>query len=164
MVVWAPSLRTHWTVSPAVIVTVAGENPKFSAPMVTVLPPTGTVVAVTGTVVAVAGTVVAVTAVVVVVAVPAVVVVARVVVVAAAVVVVLPAVVSVVVDMSASSRVVVVAAVVDVPVADTPAVVEVVPPATPPQAARTKVNPSKLMSQCFMTTHYASSEVQGSQH
>ena len=58
VVVWLPSLRSHWTVSPTLIVTVAGENTKFPVPMVTVLPAGAVVVVLAAAVVVVAAAVV----------------------------------------------------------------------------------------------------------
>ena len=55
---WLPSLMIHWTVSPRLIVTVAGENPKVSALMLTVLSPAVAVVVVLAAVVVVAALVV----------------------------------------------------------------------------------------------------------
>ena len=134
---WLPSLRTHWTVSPTLMVTVEGENEKFSAAMVTVLPATGAAVVVTAAVVVVARVVV--------VAAPVVVVVAPVVVVGASVVVVED-----VVD-SSSADVVVGAAAVEVLVVDAPEVAVVaVPPASPAHAASAKVKPSRDISERFI--------------
>ena len=120
VVVWLPSLRCHWIVSPTLMVTVAGENPKFSAPMLTVRPPAGALVVVLAAVVevvvlvVVAALVVVVAGLVVLVVALAVVVVARVVVVVALAVVVVALAVVVVAWVVVAVGVMVVAAAVAV--------------------------------------------------
>ena len=149
VVVWLPSLRIHWTVSPILMVTVAGENPKFSAPMLTVPPPADAVVVVLAAVVEVVVLVVVVAGLVVVVVALAVVVVASVVVALAVVVV-------------ARAAVVVAWVVVAVGVAVVAAAVAVVAvPTSLTHPASIQANRSKT-TRSFMKMLYASTIAPGS--